>query len=74
MKPLTKNGDLQLLIQPDGACAPSSGAAHLFHDQQQGPQFRMMINHHMVRNWSFYQDKINYPHIRKVGATGKRQV
>ena len=70
VKHLVKEGDLQLLVPPDGACAPNAGAAHLFKDPKYGPKFRMNINNFIVDRWHYYKDKISFPYVRKVGVNG----
>ena len=71
LKHLVDKGDLQLLIPPDGACAPNAGAAHLFKDPKFGPNFRMLINKFIVDRWDFYKEKIPFPYVRKVGVKGE---
>ena len=70
IKHLVNDGDLQLLVPPDGACAPNAGAAHLFKDTRYGPNFRMNMNNFIADRWHYYQDKISFPYIRKIGVKG----
>ena len=69
---LVKTGDLQFLVPPDGACAPNSGAAHIFQDPKFGPQFRRIMNTHMADRWEFYKNKVSFPYIRQIGLKGKK--
>ena len=70
VKHLVGEGDLQLLVPPDGACGPNSGAAHLFKDPRFGPNFRIQMNNFMADRWHYYQDKISFPYKRKIGVNG----
>ena len=65
------NNHVILMVKPDGLCGMSCGAGHIFAQPHKGKQFRREINKHMVANWSFYQDKINFPYERQVGVIGK---
>ena len=67
---LVNKGDLMFIIPGDGACAPNSGAAHIFQDPKYGPQFRMLMNNHVADNFSYYRDLISFPYKRKVGVKG----
>ena len=71
VKHLVGDGDLQLMVPPDGACAANAGACHIFHDAKYGPQFRMVMNNHMADRWHFYKNKVNFPYERQVGVSGK---
>ena len=71
MKHLVEEGDLQLLVPPDGACAANSGAAHIFQDPKHGSEFRMVMNNHMADRWNFYKNKISFPYVRNVGVKGE---
>ena len=70
VKHLLDDGDLQLQVPPDGACGPNAGAAHLFKDPKYGPNFRIQMNNFIADRWHYYQDKISFPYIRKIGVTG----
>ena len=64
-------GDLQLQVPPDGACGPNAGAAHLFKDPKYGPNFRILMNNFIADRWHFYQNKIAFPYVRKIGVKGE---
>ena len=70
VKNLVDEGDLQFLVPPNGACAPNAGAAHLFQDPKFGPKFRMTMNNFIADRWFFYQQKISFPYVRKIGVKG----
>ena len=70
VKHLVDEGDLQLQIPPDGACAPSAGAAHFFKDPKYGPHLRMLMNNHVYERWDYYKEKFSFPLVRKIGVRG----
>lgn len=70
IKHLVNEGDLELVVPSDGACAANSGAGHIFQDPSYGPTFRMLINNHIVEKWEFYKHKISFPYTRQVGVKG----
>ena len=61
-----------LVIDSDGACGISGGAAHIFADKSQGKALRREVNRHIVKHWTYYQNKINFPFDRQVGVSGER--
>ena len=70
LKHLVNDGDLQLVVEADGACAANSAAGHLFFDPNSGPKLREDMNKHMVGHWALYKDKVQFPYVRSVGVRG----
>ena len=60
-----------LQIKPDGTCGISCGSGHIFAEPTEGDKFRRQLNKHMVSNWEYYKDKIDFPYQRQIGANGK---
>ena len=60
-----------LLVKPDGTCGVACGAAHIFAQASKAKQFRREISKHIVANWAFYQNKVDFPYERQVGVGGK---
>ena len=54
----TNDDDLVPRIDPDGACEPNAGAAHILEDQSQGVRFHQVINTHITDWWSYYRNKM----------------
>ena len=69
---LVKPGDIILNANPNGACGPNAAAAHIFEDQNEGPELRKAMNDHITKYWSHYQTKIDFPYEREVGNTGDK--
>ena len=59
-----------LLSKPDGVCGISCGAAHILGLLSKGKELRREINKHIVSNWLFYRNKIDFPYSRQVGVSG----
>ena len=72
LKHLVNDGDLQLVVEADGACAANSAAGHLFFDPNSGPKLREDMNKHIVEHWAFYKDKVPFPYVRPVGVRGEK--
>ena len=69
---LVKPGDIILNANPNGACGPNAAAAHIFEDQNEGPELRKAMNDHITKYWSHYQTKIDFPYEREVGNAGDK--
>ena len=63
--------NVEFLVSSDGACGFNCGAAHLFQDPKYGPPLRKVINAHIINNWQFYQNKIDFPYKRQIGVSGE---
>ena len=42
----------------------------MFGQSNKGIELRRAINKHIVSNWLFYRNKINFPYSRQVGVSG----
>ena len=53
---LVNEGDKVYVVPGNGACAPNSAAAHLFHDENLGPTLRIKMNKFLAANYDNYKD------------------
>ena len=68
LKQFVEKGSMELIVKSDGACGANAAAAHIFKDQNKGPELNMIKNTHIVDQWPFYKDKVSLPYERKVGV------
>ena len=68
LKHLVDKESMELVVKSDGACGTNAVAAHIFNDQNRGPEVTMIKNTHIGDHWDYYKDKISLPYERKVGV------
>ena len=58
--------------KPNGACLENSTSVHIYENEEDGPELKKRINHHIADNWdNFYQHKIGLPYKETVGVGEK---